>query len=77
MERLKQCGARLKKSKCQFFKDEVDYLGYRIDKEGLHPMQAKVEAITGAPTPRNIQHLRAFLGLLWQIYPPTVYPTGK
>ena len=53
MDRLRQCGARLKKSKCQFFKDEVDYLGYRIDKDGLHPMQAKVEAITGVETYNN------------------------
>ena len=41
----------------------VTYLGYRIDKEGLHPL-AKVKALKQAPQPRNITELKSFLGLL-------------
>jgi len=36
----------------------VDYLGYRIDKEGLPPIPDKVSAIMETPK------LRAFLGLV-------------
>ena len=35
-----------------------------IDKEGLHPTQEKVRAIKEAPTPRNVEELRSFLGLV-------------
>ena len=44
--------------------EKVEYLGHRIDSEGLHTMASKVEAISMAPQPRNIQELRSFLGLL-------------
>ena len=43
---------------------KVDYLGYCIDKDGLHPMPTKVEAIVKAPEPKNVQEVRAFLGLV-------------
>ena len=43
---------------------EVIYLGHRIDKEGLHPTEAKIAAILKAPAPKNLTELRAFLGLL-------------
>ena len=42
----------------------VEYLGHRIDAEGLHTTDSKLTAITQAPTPRNVQELRSFLGLL-------------
>ena len=42
----------------------VEYLGHNIDVDGLHVLKSKVEAITNAPTPRNVQELRSFLGLL-------------
>ena len=42
----------------------VDYLGYLIDKDGLHPLPEKVAAILEAPQPKNVQELRAFLGLI-------------
>ena len=38
--------------------------GYTIDKEGLHPTEAKIKAIRDAPAPVNQTQLRAYLGLL-------------
>ena len=48
LERLLEHGVRLKKKKCQLMKPSVDYLGYVVDADGLHPMPEKVEAITKA-----------------------------
>ena len=45
-------------------KVSVEYLGYRIDAQGLHPVASKVEAIVQAPPPTNPQQLKSFLGLL-------------
>ena len=37
LEILKNSGLRLKLSKCEFFKDEVIYLGHSISKAGVSP----------------------------------------
>ena len=42
----------------------VEYLGHIVDRNGLHVTPSKVEAITRAPEPRNVQELRSFLGLV-------------
>ena len=62
--RLEQHGLRVKKPKCEFLQSSVDYLGHRIDAQGLHTMSSKLDAIVQAPEPGNLQQLRSFLGLL-------------
>ena len=64
LERLQQYHLRAKKSKCSFLCDSVEYLGHRLDAEGLHTTDQKVEAVKRAPRPRNVRELRSFLGLL-------------
>ncbi|KAG8174243.1 hypothetical protein JTE90_025808 [Oedothorax gibbosus] len=61
---LQTAGIKLHPSKCSFMQPSVEYLGHRIDAEGLHPIQTKVEAIERAPDPTNVDELRSFLGLL-------------
>ena len=48
---LEEHGLRLKKTKCEFLKTRVEYLGYCIDAEGLHKSLTKVKAIVNAPRP--------------------------
>ena len=64
LQRLLKYGVRAKKAKCAFLEDFVEYLGHRIDAQGLHTTAKKVEAITEAPQPHNVTELRSFLGLL-------------
>ena len=64
LKRLKNYGLRVKKNKCAFLKESVEYLGHKLDASGLHPLSSKVEAIVQAPEPQNVQQLRSFLGLL-------------
>ena len=64
LERFKQYGIRLKQAKCRIMKPSVDYLGYRIDKNGLHTLPEKIIAIQDAPRPKNVKELRSFLGLV-------------
>ena len=64
LERLREFGLRLKRSKCKLMQPSVEYLGYRIDSQGLHTMADKVAAIQEAPRPQNVKELRAFLGLV-------------
>ena len=39
-------------------------MGHQIDAEGLRATKEKLEAILSAPSPKNVQELRSFLGLL-------------
>lgn len=45
-------------------KPSITYLGHKIDQIGLHPLTEKVEAIHKAPTPKSVQELKSYLGLL-------------
>ena len=64
LSRLSKAGLRVKRSKCEFMRTSVTYLGHKIDSAGLHPLQEKIEAITNAPTPTSVQELRSYLGIL-------------
>lgn len=64
LSRLESYGVRVKRAKCTFMQERVEYLGHLIDREGLHPTETKVAAIRSAPQPTNITELRSFLGLL-------------
>ena len=60
--RLKKHGIRLKKDKCNFFQTSVEYLGHRIDAQGVHTAETKVQAIS-----RRHQHHRMYrsFGPFW------------
>ena len=62
--RLEKHGIRLKQEKCCFLLPSVEYLGHQISEEGIKPLANKVSAITKAPTPKDLQQLRSFLGLV-------------
>ena len=64
LRRLKQWGFRLKKSKYHLLQPSVEYLGFRVDAEGLHTTTTKVKAVLNSPQPTNVQQLRSFLGLV-------------
>ncbi|CAG4992023.1 unnamed protein product [Colias eurytheme] len=64
LQRLQAAGLVLQREKCEYFKDEVNYLGYIINKDGLKKNPDKVKAILEAPIPANLNQLQSFLGLI-------------
>lgn len=52
-----------KRSKCEFFREEVEFLGHRIGANGLSVSQDKVQAVRDWPQPRSVHDIRSFLGL--------------
>lgn len=64
LNRLEKSGLRLKRTKCQFGVSQVQYLGFKIDASGVHPMEDKLKAIREMPMPSNKMELQSFLGLL-------------
>lgn len=61
--RLREAGLTVSKSKCHFCRNELKYLGYVIDEEGLHVDPDKVSAILNLPIPKNIREVRRVLGM--------------
>ncbi|XP_023204972.1 uncharacterized protein K02A2.6-like [Xiphophorus maculatus] len=64
LQRLQENGLRVKRSKCEFNKPQIEYLGHVLDEHGVHPSEEKVRAIQDAPASTNVKELQAFLGLV-------------
>ena len=64
LKRLASTGLRLRKDKCVFMEPPVTYLEYKVSKQGIQPLQDKVDDITNAPAPTNASELRSYLGMI-------------
>ena len=53
----------LKRSKCQFARQSIAYLGHVISAEGVATDPSKIQSIHSWPTPTDAKQLRSFLGL--------------
>ena len=63
LQRIYDSGLRLRADKCQFMVPEVSYLGFKVDKNGLHPLPDKIIPILELPEPTNMAELQSFLGM--------------
>ena len=61
---IKDCGLRLKHSKCVVMTPEVTYLGLRVNKEGTTPADDNIAAVMNAPEPVNASQLKSFVEML-------------
>ena len=64
LERLHRHNVRLNLRKCVFLKKQAVYLCLRVDSDGLHPVQEKIDAIKDAPVPKHVSELRSFLSMV-------------
>lgn len=53
----------VKKSKCAFAIDKVEYLGHFISRSGVETDPQKIAVIVQCPVPTCVKQLRSFLGL--------------
>ena len=60
---LKEPGLKLKESKCNFFKQEIHYLGHLISVDGIRPLPEKLDSIRDMLKPRSPKEIKQFLGL--------------
>ncbi|XP_075990261.1 uncharacterized protein LOC142985904 [Anticarsia gemmatalis] len=56
-QRFQKYGIRINLPKCEFGKTEIDFLGYRITKDGIKPHPDRVKIITEYPKPNTVQEL--------------------
>ena len=61
LDRIISSGMKLKPAKCSFANDEVNYLGFKISRDGLQVADSKVNAIISVPPPDTPKKLFSFL----------------
>ena len=50
-------------SKCDFFKEQIQYLGHVISTEGISVDPKKIKTIMEWRVPKNVADIRSFMGL--------------
>ena len=63
-EKLRTANLSMKKSKCNFFSKEIQYLGHILSTTGIQLLPSKTQAIQWMNPPTSPKQVRAFLGLV-------------
>nr|ATA66765.1 Pol [Haliotis discus hannai] len=61
-QRLRESGLKLAAKKCDFFQEQVKFVGHIVSADGIQTDPAKIEKIVNWPTPKNSEEVRQFLG---------------
>ncbi|GBG74492.1 hypothetical protein CBR_g18902 [Chara braunii] len=63
LETLRHAKYKANRDKCEFVRQELEYLGHFATPEGINPLSNKIEAIQAWPEPQNVTDIHSFLGL--------------
>ena len=63
-DRLQEHGLKLKPSKCEVFKPEINYLAHHVSQKGVLPSKKNFESIAQCPPPDNYTKVKSFVGLV-------------
>ena len=62
--KLKAAGLKLKPSKCDLLKQQINYLGHVVSTEGVSTDPEKIKAAAERPQPTTVTEVRSFLGFV-------------
>ena len=63
-DRLREHGLKLKPSKCDVFKSEINYLAHHVSQKGVLPLKKNLEFIAQCPPPDTYTKVKSFVGLV-------------
>ena len=61
---LREHGLKLKPSKCDVFKSEINYLACHVSQKGVLPSKKNLESIAQCPPPDTYTKVKSFVGLV-------------
>lgn len=62
LQRIREYGFNLRFDKCKFYVASIEYLGFIIDRDGLHPDPQRVKSVVNMPPPTDVPTLQSYLG---------------
>ena len=63
-DRLREHSLKLKPSKCDVFKSEINYLAHHVSQKGVLPLKKNLESIAQCPLPDTYTKVKSFVGLV-------------
>ena len=63
---MNEAKLQLKAGKCNFAKQELEWLGFKLTSSGISPINTKVQGISDKLRLTNLKELRSFLGAINQ-----------
>ncbi|GBG66822.1 hypothetical protein CBR_g70700 [Chara braunii] len=63
LNRLRAAKYKANRDKCEFAKQELEYLNHYVTRKGIRPLAEKIQAIVDWPEPRCTTDVRSFMGL--------------
>ncbi|GBG60185.1 hypothetical protein CBR_g3429 [Chara braunii] len=63
LERLRQAKYKPNRDKCEFTRQELEYLGHYVTPQGIRALADKIEALRVRHEPTNTTDVRSFMGL--------------
>ena len=61
---LQEHGLKLKPSRCNVFKSEINYLAHHVSQKGVLPSKKNLESIAQCPPPDTYTKVKSFVGLV-------------
>ena len=61
---LREHSLKLKPSKCEVFKSEINYLAHHVSRKGVLPSKKNLESIAQCPPPDTYTKVKSFVGLV-------------
>ena len=62
ISKLRAAGLKLKPTKCDLFKQQINFLRHVVSKEGVSADPDKIKAVIEWPQPTNMTEVRSFFG---------------
>ena len=63
LQALRETGLTMRLEKCKFFIPVVQFLGFKVSRDGIQPGSRKVEAISKFAQPEDVHAVRRFIGM--------------
>ncbi len=64
LQRFRKHGLKLKPRKCALCRTEIQFLGHKVDRQGIHITKSKTQSVQDWPTPTNRTEMESFLGFV-------------
>ena len=62
LENLRKHGLFANLKKCQFYQNEIRFLGYVVSAQGVQMEDKRIEAVKSWPEPKSVRDIQVFIG---------------